>query len=581
MTRRSPRARSGRAALEHRPERWLPAFGKRRCKNKSLAHRPGSDIRDDALEPAALVLAHGAARAGLSRLHALQALRCAATLGLAVALAWLAGALIETGALDGIALGLAGACLLAGAGLGSLIEARSAALEAAVAVALVDSAEARLAAMPARAAADLPRGAVIAGLQRHPGALARLVVGHAAARRMMALGPVLTAGAVALVSWQAAVALLLATPVMIVFFALVGGLIRDRAAVQEAALGRLATQFADRVRVLPTILAAHGLPRETAKLDRRLKTYADGTMGVLAVAFLNAGVLDFFASLAIAILAVFLGLGHLGLAEIPGFAHLALWQSLLILLLAPEYFLPFRRYAELYHAKAEGEAAAEALAWVFSEDAETTPERGAVPAMPGARGLVLPHAGPVADFDLPETGLVAVTGPSGAGKSTLLRVLADVEAPLAGAFRLPGPGVAATWVSLDTPIPAGTLGAAIADGTTATAEAVATAAATLDLSEDPHWPGGLDAPVRAGAENLSGGQRVRVAVARLLLRPGPAFCDEPTAKLDPDNAARVRRALARAARTRLIIVATHDPTLAALADRRIALGAIPSEKQAA
>ncbi|UYW32568.1 ATP-binding cassette domain-containing protein [Methylorubrum extorquens] len=545
MTRRSPRARSGRAALE----------------------------------PAALALARGAARAGLSRLHGLQVLRCVATLGLAVALARLAGALIETGGLDGLALCLAGACLLAGAGLGSLIETRSAALEAEVAVALIDAAEARLAVMPARAAADLPRGAVIAGLQRHPGALARLVVGHAAARRMMGLGPVLTAGAVAVVSWQAALALLLATPVMIVFFALVGGLIRDRATAQEAALGRLATQFADRVRTLPTILAAHGLPRETAKLDRRLQAYADGTMGVLAVAFLNAGVLDFFASLAIAILAVFLGLGHLGLAEIPGFAHLALWQSLLILLLAPEYFLPFRRYAELYHAKAEGEAAAEALAWVFSEEAETRPERGVVSAAPGARGLVLPHAGPLADFDLPETGLVAVTGSSGVGKSTLLRVLAGVEAPLAGAFRLPWPNLPATWVSLDTPIPAGTLAAAIADGTTATSEAVA--AASLGLSDDPHWPGGLDAAVLAGAENLSGGQRVRVAVARLLLRPGTAFCDEPTAKLDPANAARVRQALACAARTRLVIVATHDPALAALADRRIALDATLSERQAA
>ena len=537
MTRRSPRARSGRAASE----------------------------------PAALTLARGAARAGLSRIHGLQALRCAVTLGLAVALARLAGALIETGELDGLALGVAGTCLLAGAGLERAIEVRGAALEAEVAVALVDAAEARLAAMPARRAADLPRGAVIAGLQRHPGALARLVVGHAAARRMMALGPVLTAGAVAFVSWQAALALLLATPVMIVFFALVGGMIRERAAAQEAALGRLATQFADRVRSLPTILAAHGLPRETAKLDQRLKTYADGTMGMLAVAFLNAGVLDFFASLAIAILAVFLGLGHLGLAEVPGFAGLALWQSLLILLLAPEYFLPFRRYAELYHAKAEGEAAADALAWVFSEDAETVP----------ACGPVLAHAGPVADFDLPETGLVALTGPSGTGKSTLLRVLAGVEAPLAGASRLPDQDHPATWVSLDTPIPAGTLGVAIADGTPATAEAVAAAAAALGLDDDPHWPGGLDAPVRAGAENLSGGQRVRVAVARLLLRPGPAFCDEPTAKLDPDNAARVRRALAGAARTRLVVVATHDPMLAAMADRRIALGAPLSERQAA
>lgn len=545
-------------------------------RRRSIRARSGRAVA----EPAALTLARRAARVGLSRIHGFQALRCAVTLGLAVALARLAGTLIETGGLDGLALGLAGACLVAGAGLASAIEARSAALEAEVAVALLDAAEARLAGMPARAAADLPRGAVIAGLQRHPGALARLVVGHATARRMMALGPVLTAGAVAVVSWQAALALLLATPVMIVFFALVGGMIRDRAAAQEAALGRLATQFADRVRTLPTILAAHGLPRETAKLDRRLQAYADGTMGVLAVAFLNAGVLDFFASLAIAILAVFLGLGHLGLAEVPGFAGLALWQSLLILLLAPEYFLPFRRYAELYHAKAEGEAAASALAWVFSEEARTTLERGLATA-PGARGLVLPHTGPVPDFDLPETGLVALTGPSGAGKSTLLRVLAGVEAPLAGAVRLPGQGLPATWVSLDTPLPAGTLSAAIADGTPATPEAVAEVAASLGLSHDPHWPGGLDATVRAGAENLSGGQRVRVAVARLLLRPGTGFCDEPTAKLDPENAARVRQALACAARTRLVIVATHDPALAALADRRIALGATLSERQAA
>jgi ABC-type lipoprotein export system ATPase subunit len=70
-------------------------------------------------------------------------------------------------------------------------------------------------------------------------------------------------------------------------------------------------------------------------------------------------------------------------------------------------------------------------------------------------------------------------------------------------------------------------------------------------------------------------------VARLLLRPGTGFCDEPTAKLDPANAARVRHALARAARTRLVVVATHDPILAAMADRRIALGAPLSERQAA
>uniref|UniRef100_UPI002F35917F ABC transporter transmembrane domain-containing protein n=1 Tax=Methylobacterium radiotolerans TaxID=31998 RepID=UPI002F35917F len=411
--------------------------------------------RPESAPPAALGLAREAAGPGLRRIHGLHALRTATVLAGAVALARLTGALIETGEMDGLALGLALTCALAGAGLGAAIEGRSAGLEAEVGVRLIDAAQARLASMPARAAGELPRGALIAGLQRHPGALARLVVGHAAARRMMALGPVLTAATLALVSWQAALALLLATPVMIVFFALVGGMIRERAAAQEAALGRLATQFADRVRALPTILAAHGLAHETEKLDRRLAAYAEGTMGMLAVAFLNAGVLDFFASLAIAILAVFLGLGHLGLAEIPGFAGLALWQSLLILLLAPEFFAPFRRYAELYHAKAEGEAAADALAWAFAQET-TAGTSAAAPSLaePGVRGLVLPHAGPVPDFDLPRTGLVALTGPSGAGKSTLLRVLAGVEAPLAGAVLLPAEGPR-TWVSLDTPINVG------------------------------------------------------------------------------------------------------------------------------
>ncbi len=532
-------------------------------------------------EPAALAFARDAAGRGVRRLHALMILRCAATLLGAAGLARFAGPLIETGQFDAAALGLAAAGVGAAAWLGGSTERCAAGLEATVAERLIDAAERRLATMPARAAAALPRGALIAGMQRHPGALARLVVGHAAARRMTGFGPLSTAAAVALVSWQAALTLLLASPVMIVFFVLVGGMIGERAAVQEAALGRLATQFADRVRTLPTILAAHGLTRESEKLDRRLEAYAAGTLGVLAVAFLNAGVLDFFASLAIAILAVFLGLGHLGLAAVPGFAGLALWQSLLILLLAPEFFAALRRYAELYHAKAEGEAAADALAWVFPRDAvDEAAEEAPILASPGVRGLVLPHAGTVPDFDLPPRGLFALTGPSGAGKSTLLRVLAGVEAPLAGTVRLPADGPR-TWVSVENPVPAGPLRRALAEGSRATPEAVARAAARLGLTDDPHWPGGLDAPVRAGAENLSGGQRVRIAVARLLLRPGLAFCDEPTAKLDPVNAARVRQALWDASRTRLVIVATHDPALAALADRRVDLGDAPVERQAA
>ena len=98
-----------------------------------------------------------------------------------------------------------------------------------------------------------------------------------------------------------------------------------------------------------------------------MTVYADSTMGVLKVAFLNAGIIDFFSALAIAVLAVLLGLGHLGLVHVPGFSGLALWQSLFILIIAAEFFTPFRRYAEQYHVKAEGQAAAKELDWYFDE----------------------------------------------------------------------------------------------------------------------------------------------------------------------------------------------------------------------
>ena len=112
---------------------------------------------------------------------------------------------------------------------------------------------------------------------------------------------------------------------MVVFFALLGGVIRGRAESQEKAFGRLAAQFSDRIRTLPTILANHALLREHGKIEARMTLYADSTMGVLKVAFLNAGIIDFFSALAIAVLAVFLGLGHLGLLHMSRIFRI--WRS--------------------------------------------------------------------------------------------------------------------------------------------------------------------------------------------------------------------------------------------------------------
>ena len=408
-----------------------------------------------------------------------------------------------------------------------------------------------------------PAGALVAGLQRYPGALAGLVISHSAAKSMLAIGPLLAAVAVALVSWEAALTLFLAVPIMVIFFVLLGGVVRGRAEVQEKAFGRLAAQFSDRIRTLPTILANHALLREHDKIEQRMTLYADSTMAVLKVAFLNAGIIDFFSAIAIAVLAVFLGLSHLGLMHVPGFSGLALWQSLFILIIAAEFFTPFRRYAEQYHVKAEGQAAAKELDWYFDESGEATTDAGNADAKPFA------IAGAFDAADLPPTGLVAISGPSGSGKSTLLRRLAGIETPPPDFKSLPQvTAEGCDWISTDIYVPAGTLAEAIAWNRGSHERAMLQAAARhVGLLDERLLPGGLDARIAEGGDNLSGGQRMRVGIARIMLSGGVVLADEPTAKLDPQTAKLVRQVLTDMAKRRLIIVATHDERLIEAASR--------------
>ncbi len=504
----------------------------------------------------ALGLARDFGTAGLRAALGWQIARTLLRTGFVGSLAVFAGRLIEDGTFDGLAMAGALVCLALSSCAGLLADLCVARAEDFVVDGLRAALQDLLSRKPPARIRTKPAGALVAGLQRYPNALAGLVISHSAARSMLGVGPLLAAAAVAFVSWQAALTLFLAVPVMIMFFATLGGVVRSRAEAQEKAFGRLAAQFSDRIRTLPTILANDALPGEHGKIERRMTLYADSTMGVLKVAFLNAGIIDFFSALAIAVLAIFLGLGHLGLVHIPGFYDLALWQSLFILIIAAEFFTPFRRYAEQYHIKAEGQAAAKELDWYFAEfDAS---ER---------KPFTIAGAFDVAD--LPRACLIAISGPSGSGKSTLLRMLAGIETP---SFNVePLPQVLAEgceWVSTDIYVPAGTLGEAIAWNRDARDDAeLRKAAGHVGLLDERLLPDGLNARIAEGGDNLSGGQRMRIGVARILLSGGVVLADEPTAKLDPQTAKLVRQVLKEVAERRLVIVATHDEQLIKAASR--------------
>jgi ATP-binding cassette, subfamily C, bacterial CydD len=402
------------------------------------------------------------------------------------------------------------------------------------------------------------------------------VINHSAAKSMLGIGPFLAATAVAFVSWEAALLLFLAVPIMIIFFLTLGGVIRSKVELQETAFGRLAAQFSDRIRTLPTILANHALRREHGKIEQRMTLYADSTMSVLKVAFLNASIIDFFSALAIAVLALFLGLGHLGLVHIPGFSGLVLWQSLFILIIAAEFFTPFRRYAEQYHVKAEGEAAANELDWYFDESDIATSGVGNIEAKP------FTVAGAFDVVDLPSAGLIAISGPSGSGKSTLLRMLAGIETPSCGFNSLPQVmAEGCDWISTDIYVPAGTLAEAIGwNRNTHDCTELDEAASQVGLLDEQLLPGGLNARITEGGDNLSGGQRMRIGIARVMLSGGAVIADEPTAKLDPQTAKLVRQALTNLSGRRLVIVATHDQQLIEAASRHHVLQPLSQAEEA-
>jgi ATP-binding cassette subfamily C protein len=524
----------------------------------------------------ALGLARGFGKAGLRTTLCWQVARTLFRIGFAGSLAVFAGRLIEGETFSATALAGALAGLACSSVAGFFADLRAASAEDLVVDGLRAALQDALSRQSPARIRTKPAGALIAGLQRYPNALASLVISHSAAKSMLGIGPLLAAAAVALVSWQAALTLLLAIPVMILFFATLGGVIRSKAELQEKAFGRLAAQFSDRIRVLPTILANHALRREHGKIERRMTVYAESTMNVLKVAFLNAGIIDFFSALAIAVLAVFLGLGHLGLVHVPGFSGLVLWQSLFILIIAAEFFTPFRRYAEQYHVKAEGQAAAKELDGYFDQSDAASSDVGKI------QGKLFAIAGAFDATDLPAAGLIAVSGPSGAGKSTLLRRLAGIEAAPDDFNPLPQARAdGCDWISTDIYVPAGDLADAIGWNRAGRDRAELQAAARLvGLLDETLLPGGLDARISEGGGNLSGGQRMRIGIARIVLSGGVVLADEPTAKLDPQTATLVRRVLTEIARRRLVIVATHDAQLIEAASRHYALRPRPQTGQA-
>ncbi|WP_417566672.1 thiol reductant ABC exporter subunit CydD [Marinobacter sp.] len=384
--------------------------------------------------------------------------------------------------------------------------------------------------------------------------------------------------------WLAGIFLLLSAPLIPLFMALVG-MGAERLNQQHfETISRLSGQFLDKVRGLTT-LQLFGQTAGAAELIRKRSDYFRRlTMKTLRVAFLSSAVLEFFASVAIAVIAIYIGFGLLGYITYGPSDQLTLFSGLLILLLAPEFFQPLRILSQHYHDRAAAMGAgAEILERLnMPVDSHRLPDlaktAGSVDVIELNSVSKAFRAGHDVLHDLSlvirKGEVIALTGPSGGGKSTLLYLLAGFTAPDSGRIQLFGESPGSFrfgWLGQKGFLVQGTW----ADNlrlTTPDASDVAIATALRNVGLGPlleRRKDGIYSAVSEEGQGLSGGQARRLSLARIFLADYDLILlDEPTAGLDTDSEVFVLEALHKlAVAGKTLIFSTHHHALLTLASR--------------
>jgi ATP-binding cassette subfamily C protein CydD len=404
-------------------------------------------------------------------------------------------------------------------------------------------------------------------------------------RAAASVSPILVALAAAPASPIAAAILLATLALFIPGMVIAGGAASRRAEAHHLALSRLSGLFVDRLRHLPTILGFAAEDRVARQLGAAAREVARRTLAVLTIAFVSSALLDFFAALAVAMVAVWCGFSLLGLAGFARIEHLTLARAFYVLALAPEFYLGMRRLAAAYHERAIGEAAMAAIA--AAQDAALPPPVAPRPIGTGVwrgTGIVVRHddgptIGPI-DWHWEPCALHVLTGPTGSGKSSLLLALIGQVRIADGTLTIGGEPITAGacnaqvgWAGQQVALLPGTLFDNLARVMPVVdRDAILACLGELGLSAMIERRVGLDCVIDHRGSGLSGGERRRIALARAILSARPILLlDEPTADLDGESAEAVRSVLARCAQDRMVVAATHDPALVALAKTRIDL----------
>ncbi|MDP3008988.1 MAG: thiol reductant ABC exporter subunit CydD [Methylococcales bacterium] len=402
------------------------------------------------------------------------------------------------------------------------------------------------------------------------------------------------------VNWLVGLILLVTAPLIPLFMALIGMGAASTQRDQFLALTRMSGYFLDRLQGLATLKLFGQAEAELTAIHRSADDFREKTMSVLRIAFLSSAVLEFFSAVAVALVAVYVGLSLLGQIHFTFAPAVSFKIALFVLLLAPEFFLPLRQLAIFYHDRAAALGAADAILTILEQNVgwgelanPNGNERHCVNV--GVRASPQPtlefnnvskfydQRQVLTDINLHihQGEKIALVGASGAGKTTLLNLLLGFETVSAGNLWLNGETLnrnnathIMAYVGQNAYIFYGSIADNIAlANANATAEQIHAAAHAAGVTEfSDQLPQGLQTLVGERGYGLSGGQVQRIAVARAFLKNAEIIVlDEPTANLDKVTKIQLLAMIAELFNDKTIIIASHDDEVISGMDRKIIL----------
>lgn len=295
--------------------------------------------------------------------------------------------------------------------------------------------------------------------------------------------------------WVSGIIVVLLLPAMIMLMVLIGKTTAEKSQSQHATFKVMSNHFIDSVRGVAT-LNTFKISKDYA---RRIFTVSEqfrkATMETLKTATLSGATLDMFATLALAAVAIMLGMRLID-------GSLALLPALFVLILVPEYFRPIREFAADFHANLEGKNSLHTIS-AMREATRYVPPAVEVPTWNETSTLFLHEVEKVYDGvsalrpfsgELQGYARVGVIGASGSGKSTLLRLLAGLEDPTIS----PRDGSA---TSAQDAAQGATAAQGVAQGVVQGAGAVQSATAAQGVAQGATAPSTAPFVIRNGGDN--------------------------------------------------------------------------------